>query len=102
MDINEKREQMIREWGLQDLTPEDQDATIEKIGEVLYQSIVLKVSEQLDEKQAAELDNFTAEKGDSLNAAEAIEWLRSKVTGFDEIAAEETNKLRERIVAAPR
>jgi hypothetical protein len=102
MDINEKREQMVREWGLQDLTPEEQAATIEKIGEVLYQNIVLRASELLSDGQLAALDKFTARKDEKLGAAEALEWLRAELDTFDTIASEETAKLKARIIAAPR
>jgi hypothetical protein len=102
MDMTEKRDQMIREWGLQDLSPEEQDSTIEKIGEVLYQSIIIRASALMDEAAHAKLDAFTAEKGDILNATEVLEWMRINVNGFETIAAEESAKLRERIVAAPR
>ncbi len=101
MDTNELREQMIQEWGLQGFASEEQDAYIDKIGEVLYQSTVLRATEALDETQSAELDAYMAEKGDGFSAAEALDWLRSRVPGFDQIAAEETAKLKERIVAMP-
>lgn len=95
------RDQMVREWGLQDFSPQEQDEYIAKIGEVLYQSIALRATEQLDDAQLAELDAMAVQKGEAMDAAQALDWLRVKVPNFDAIAAEESSKLKERILAVP-
>jgi hypothetical protein len=101
MDINEMRETMVSEWGLQGLSAEEQDTAIDKIGSILYQSILLRAAEVMDDATAAEFESYTASKGADMDAATALDWMRERVPGFDQIMAEETKKLKEKVLDTP-
>lgn len=101
MDLNELREQMVREWGLEGLTPEEQDTAIDKVGSILYQSIVLRTTELLEDAQLKEFEAFVQKQGADLQAPAALDWLRERVPDFDRIVTEETEKLKQEVLEVP-
>lgn len=99
--VSNMREQMVREWGLQGLPTEEQDDAIEKIGSILYQSIVLRATEGLDDAVLARFDQFAENNGENMDAAMALDWLREHVSDLDRIREEEITKLKHRVLNVP-
>ncbi len=94
----DNRQQMIEQWGLGQFSPEEQDEFIDKIGQALYQSLVLRAADEMSEEEQTALDTFLAEKGDQADVATVLEYLSSHMTGFDQMLVEETAKLKKELI----
>ncbi len=92
---------MIKEWSLEQHSPEEQDAFIDRIGSLLYKSIILRMTEAdtLSKKDSDDLDLLMSQN-ETPDAAVVLDFLRGRVSNFDAIAAEESAKLKE-LFAAP-
>ena len=93
MDTNYK-EQMIRDWGLADFPQEEQDQYIDRIGQALYKSIVMRATDTLNEKGKDAFDVFldaVTTEGDMFTV---LDYLNTHVPTFEQIRQEETAKLK--------
>lgn len=96
----DQKQRMIAEWGLGQFSPEEQDVYIDKIGQALYQSVVLRASDTMSEAEQDALDAYLQQMGVQATAATLLEYLSTHLTGFDQVLAEETAKLKTELTSA--
>jgi len=83
---------LIKELGLENLPPEQQEEISMETGRVIYQNIVIRVLETLNEEDSEEFEKFLDEKSD--NQDEIYEFLKSKIPNLEEIINEEVAKFK--------
>ncbi len=93
----EMRATIIRDWGLQEFPPEQQDEYVEQIGQILYQNIVLRATSEMDDAAQEALDAFMTAQGDTVDTAKALDYLKEHCPTFNEIVQEESETLRARM-----
>lgn len=49
---------IIKEWGLENLSPDKQEETVERIGRILYQAILVRSLDILSEQEQEEFDQL--------------------------------------------
>ena len=76
---------LIKELGLENLPIERQEKLIEEMSNVVYGRIVLRIVDELSEKEAEELNNLFDKGG----MEKVDEYLRDKVPNFVSILEEE-------------
>ncbi len=94
----ETREKMVAEWGLGAFTPEQQDEFIDKIGQALYQSVVMRATDEMSDEEQEVFETFLEQAGDKADLFTVLDYLHQNVTGFDEMLAEETEKLKKELL----
>jgi hypothetical protein len=97
-DIGTLKAQMIKEWGLQEMPPAEQDKMVDELGEVLFKSIVLRVSDTLTDADKDELASVADQN--PTNAGAVLDFLREKSPDFDKIASAEVATLKRQFVFA--
>ena len=90
------REQMIKEWGLTEMPKAEQDKMVDELGEVLFKSIVLRVSDTLTDAEKDELANVAEQN--PTNTGAVLDFLREKSPDFDKIASAEVATLKRQFV----
>jgi len=85
-------ENIIEELGLTGLSEEDRAKALDEIGKVLYQAIMVRVVPMLSDADAEEFDALLDTKSQDPN--EVFNYLRSKISDFDAIVAEEVEKFK--------
>lgn len=87
---------IIKDLGLENLSEKEQEETLLSIGRIIFQSVIIKVIEELDEAGKDEFEKILAEKP---NDEEAIlNFLRSKLPNLDEIVNDEVSKFKQESV----
>jgi len=81
---------LIAELGLEDLPQEKKNDLILRIGELIQQSIILRVLDELNEKDKEEFDKVLAED----NSEKTLAFLQSKLPNLEEIVKEEIIKFK--------
>lgn len=85
---------LIEELGLQDLPEDKKEELILKIGGLIQQNILLRILNELAEKDKDEFDKVLAEENDE----KTLTFLQSKISNFDELVKEEIAKFKEEAV----
>ena len=100
MDTTVKAEEMmnaiVEEWGLQSFPPEQQMEMVDKIGDLVYQSVLLKAVDMLDEAGEAEFDALVDMPG--TDAPKVLEFFGKHIPDFDALVAGEVKNIKERTV----
>ncbi|MFH1192827.1 MAG: hypothetical protein V1656_00715, partial [Candidatus Jorgensenbacteria bacterium] len=92
MDLQLK--QMIAsDLGLGALSATEQDAAIERVGKIIFQSVLLRVSETLDETDQKALEKLLGEPASDPSALFAF--LGEKAPNLNEIVKEEVLRFKE-------
>ena len=86
--MNQTRDNLIKELGLDNLPSEKQMEILLDVGRIIQQNVVLRVLDELDEKDKGEFDKLLEEKTGDEEAI--LAFLRSKIKNLDEIVEEET------------
>lgn len=86
---------LITELGLQDLPEDKKEQLILKIGELIQQNIILRVLNELSDKDKDEFDKVLAEE----NGEKTLAFLQSKLPNLEEIFKEEIAKFKESAIA---
>ena len=81
---------LIKELGLEDLSQEKKDELILRIGELIQQNIVLRVLDELSEKDKEEFDKVLADE----NSEKTFAFLQSKLPNLEEMVKEEIAKFK--------
>ena len=90
------QENIIKDLGLENLPQKEQEESLLSIGRIIFQSVMIKVMEELDEAGKDEFEKILAEKP---NDEEAIlNFLRSKLPNLDEIVNDEVAKFKQESV----
>lgn len=84
---------IIAEWGLQSLSPEKQVETVERIGKIIYQALLVRSLDILSEKEQEEFDQLLDK--DSTTPDDVLAFLQKKISNFDKIVLEERKSLKE-------
>ncbi len=93
-------ENIIKYLGLENLDEEKQKETLLRIGKVIYQAVMMRVVDLLDEESQKEFNNLLDEVGtDESKQNKIMEFLKEKIPNFDEIAQEEIAKFKEETVS---
>jgi hypothetical protein len=77
---------LIRALGIEGATKENQEKTIESVGTVIYQSVLMRALDGMNDEEVDEFEKFAKE-----NPApdQMFAYLRSKVPNFDGLMEEE-------------
>ncbi|MFZ2621165.1 MAG: hypothetical protein WAX85_01565 [Minisyncoccia bacterium] len=81
MDILSK--DLIKEWNMTSLSPIEQRVEVLRIGEILYQALLVKSLDILSEKDESELDTLL--DIDTTTTEDVILFLKSKIPTFDRL-----------------
>ena len=84
---------IIKEWGLQNLPSEKQEEMVERIGKILYQAILVRALDILSEKEQVEFDLLLDE--DTTTPDDVLGFLQKKIPTFDLMVLEERKNLKE-------
>lgn len=90
------QENIIKDLGIDNLPQKEQEETLLSIGRIIFQSVLIRVMEELDDKGKDEFEKILTENP---NDEEAIlNFLRSKLPNLDEIVNEEVVKFKQESV----
>ena len=81
--------------GLQDLPDEKKEQLILKIGELIQQNIILRVLDELSDKEKDEFDKVLAQE----DGEKTLAFLQSKLPNLEEIFKEEIARFKETAIA---
>ncbi len=91
MDEN-LRKKIVADFGLSDMTEEDQEKFIERIGAMLFEYVVERAVGEMDEGAMSQFDEVISNAGEDYQ--KVIGFLRDKVPGFKDIVADEMSRLK--------
>ena len=86
------KKKITTDFGLTAMASEEQDRMIEKIGNLLFESVVERSLEGMDEGTMNEFDETISNAGEDYQ--KVISFLRGKVGGFDGIVRDEMARLK--------
>lgn len=87
---------IIKELGLDTLPGKEQEETLLSIGRIIFQSVLIRTMEELDENSKDEFEKILSEKP---NDEEAIlAFLQSKLPNLNEIVQDEVSKFKQESV----
>jgi len=89
------KENLIKELGLESLPPERQMEIVLGIGRVIQQNVILRILDELPEKDKEDFDKFLKEER---NEEEITKFLEKRIPNLDDIVNEEIEKFREESV----
>ena len=91
------KQNIMKDLGLDLLPPEERDEALLRVGNIIFKSVLLRVLDELDEKQK---DAFDATLDANPDNQEAVfEFLRSNVPDFDALVADVIAKFRQESLA---
>ncbi len=91
MDENFKKK-IAEDFGLGNMDSREQERMIEKIGNLLFESVVERAVDVMDESVMNEFDDVISNAGNDYQ--KVISFLKSRVPGFDEIVSGELSRLK--------
>ena len=95
MAINLKTN-IIKELGIDVLPEKEQEEILQGLGKIIFQSVLLRVMDELTEKEKDSFEKILTEKP---NDEEAIlTFLKAKVSNLDEIIKEVVSKIKKEAV----
>jgi hypothetical protein len=87
---------IIKELGLDKLPEKEQEETLLNMGKIIFQSVLIRTMEELDDKGKDEFEKILSEKP---NNEEAImSFLRSKLPNLNKIVDDEVSKFKQESV----
>lgn len=91
--MNEEfNKKIMKDFGLEGMDSREQERMIEKIGNLLFESVVERSVDVMDEEMMNEFDVVIGNAGSDYQ--QIISFLKSKVLGFDNIVIEEMSRLK--------
>lgn len=91
MDENFKNK-ISEDFGLGNMDSREQEHMIEKIGNLLFESVVERAVDIMDESTMNDFDEVIVQAGSDYQ--KVIAFLKERVTGFDTIVSEEMSRLK--------
>ncbi len=91
MDENFKKK-IVEDFGLANMDTEEQERMIEKIGNLLFESVVERSVDLMSEETINEFDDAISNAGGDYQ--KVISFLKTNVTGFDKVVSEEMARLK--------
>ena len=87
---------IIKDLGLENLSEKEQEESLLSIGRIIFQSVLIRVMEELDEAGKNEFEKILTEKP---NDEETIlSFLQAKIPNFNEIISGEVAKFKQESV----
>ncbi len=84
---------IIKELGLDKLSEKEQEETLLSIGKIIFQSVLIRTMEELDDKDKDEFEKILSEKP---NDEEMIlGFLKKKLPNLNEIVNDEVSKFKQ-------
>lgn len=83
---------IVKELGLEALSEDKQVEILEKIGQIIFQSVLIRVMDIMSEEDKDEFDELLGVKADDTEAV--LGFLQGKVPNLDEIVKEEVIKFK--------
>jgi len=91
--MNEEfNKKMIEDFGLGSMDSREQERMIEKIGNLLFESVVERAVDVMDESVMNDFESVIGSAGGDYQ--KVISFLKSQVPGFDKIVSEELSRLK--------
>src|SRR5450830_911359 len=91
--MNEEfNKKIVKDFGLEGMDSREQEQMIEKIGNLLFESVVERAVDVMDEETMNGFDEAIAEAGSDYQ--KVISFLKSRVPGFETIVSEELSRLK--------
>jgi hypothetical protein len=84
--------EIMTEWGVAGLPPEEQNDALLRVGNILYQAILVKSLDILSEQDEEELDALL--DLDTTTTKDVLSFLKSKIPTFAELVKEESKNLK--------
>jgi hypothetical protein len=81
------KQDVVKALGLDALPPEKREEMLLRIGKIIYQRVIMRVVNEMSEKDKTEFDELLGEKHDDEEAI--LKFLREKVPNLDQIVEEE-------------
>lgn len=88
-DLNKK---IIEDFGLASMDSREQEKMIEKIGNLLFESVVERSVDAMDDGALSEFEQIVDGAGDDYQ--KVISFLKNRVPGFETIVSEELFRLK--------
>lgn len=89
---NEFNKKIAKDFGLEKMDSEEQERMIEKIGNLLFESVVERAVDAMDDSLMNEFEDAIANAGSDYQ--KVISFLKANVAGFDKIVSEEMSRLK--------
>lgn len=86
------KKKIVEDFGLASMDSREQERMIEKIGNMLFESVVERSVDEMDEQTMNDFDKVVEEAGSDYN--KVISFMKERVTGFDEIVSDELSRLK--------
>ena len=83
---------LVEALGLSKLPPEVQEETLVRVGNIIFQNVMIRVLDSMTEEEQKEFDKLITERPDDQEAI--YNYLKNKVPDFDTVVAEEVEKFR--------
>jgi len=89
---SEFNKKIAEDFGLGNMDSREQERMIEKIGNMLFESVVERAVDAMDEETMNDFDKAIGSAGSDYQ--KIISFLKSRVPGFDTIVSEELSRLK--------
>jgi hypothetical protein len=91
--MNEEfNKKIIKDFGLENMDAREQERMIEKIGKLLFESVVERAVDVMDENAMNDFEETIANARSDYQ--KVISFLKSRVPGFEKIVSEEMSRLK--------
>jgi len=87
--MNPIQNNIIKDLELDKLTPQEQEEILVRIGSVIYQNVLMRVLDTMEDKDQDEFEKLLDKNASS---EEIFNFLNSKNKNFEQIINEESNK----------
>lgn len=89
---NDFKTRIVNDFGLDKMDSAEQERMIEKIGNLLFESVVERTIDLMDEEMMNKFDEAIENSGE--NYQQIIAFLKENIPGFDKIVSEELTRLK--------
>ena len=87
--MNPIKDNIIKDLELNKLSPEEQEETLLRVGNIIYQNVLMRVLEVMPDKDQDEFEKILDGNG---SAEEIFTFLKNKNPNFEQIIMEESKK----------
>jgi hypothetical protein len=87
---------IIKEWGLQNLSEDEREGIVERIGRLIYQALLVRSLDLLSDEEQDDLDVLLDK--DETTPVEVIQFLAEKIPTLEAIRKEEVENLKRDIL----
>lgn len=87
---------IISDLGLGKLPEKEQEEALQSIGRIIFQAVLIRTMEELDEKSKDEFEKILTEKPNDESAI--LEFLQTKIPNLNEIVNDEVSKFKQESV----